>query len=249
MKRIIVLVCLFSRILLSSNAISKPELKTKNEAASIVIEQPVQFSFLIPELAGTLRLGLINVTESRWPEQLKSIQTTAKSGNIDYKIKDSFLGTGELVVKAIGLTSTDGLILQLEATNTPDGLELFWAAGGASGKQADKNTGLFKTDYCKDNVFVMERNDLTIFYGESMKLKTINFLFPVETESALADAHQQTSPLIFLNSGKKTDSPVLAGKFKLVSGKKYYICVYRQNKEADYDYSLLPEVFSKAVSK
>ena len=82
-----------------------------------------------------------------------------------------------------------------------------------------------------------------------LKLKTMNFLFPVETESTLADAHQQTSPLIFLNSGKKTDSPALTGKFKLVSGKKYYLCVYRQTKEADYDYSLLPNVFSKTVSK
>jgi len=249
MKRIIVLAFIFSGVILSVNAVSKIELNNKNESASIVIEQPLQFSFMIPELAGTLRLGFINGKESRWPEQLKSVQTTAKSGSIDYRIKDSFLGAGELVVKAIGLTSTDGLILQLEATNTPDGMELFWVTGGASGKQADKNAGLFKTEYCKDNVFVMERNDLTIFYGESMKLKTINFLFPVETESALADAHQQTSPLIFLNSGKKTDSPVLTGKFKLVSGKKYYICVYRQNKEADYDYSLLPDLFSKTISK
>ena len=95
----------------------------------------------------------------------------------------------------------------------------------------------------------MERNDLSLFYGESMKLKIYNYVFPVETESRLGDAHQQTTPFQFFNSGKKTDAPALVGKFPIIAGKKYYICAYRQNKEADFDYSLLPAVFGKAIAE
>ena len=95
----------------------------------------------------------------------------------------------------------------------------------------------------------MERNDLTIFYGQSMNLKTINLLFPVETESVLSNARQQTSPLAFFKSGKKTDAPALTGKFPLIPNKKYYICVYRQTKDADYNYSHLQELFNKLISK
>ena len=47
-------------------------LKTKNETSQIVARQSLQFSLLVPELAGTLRLGVIKGAESRWAEQLKS---------------------------------------------------------------------------------------------------------------------------------------------------------------------------------
>jgi len=224
-------------------------LKTKNETSQIVARQMLQFSLLVPELAGTLRLGVIRGGESRWAEQLKSTTFINKKGVLEYQLKDTLLGKGYLSVKAVALTVTDGIILEIEAVNTTEGLELFWAAGAASGKTIDAADALLKPEWCKDNVFVMERNDLSLFYGESMKLKIYNYVFPVETESRLGDAHQQTTPLQFFNSGKKTDAHALVGKFPIIAGKKYYICAYRQNKEADFDYSLLPAVFSKAIAK
>ena len=55
-------------------------LKTKNETSQIVARQSLQFSLLVPELAGTLRLGVIKRVESRWAEQLKSTTFTNKKG-------------------------------------------------------------------------------------------------------------------------------------------------------------------------
>ncbi len=223
--------------------------KTKNPESQIVVEKIPQFSFLFPEMAGTLRLGIISGNESRWPEQFKSNSFSSKNGIVTYEYKDALLGKGTLRIKSAPLTVSDGQVLEVEAANVPEGLQLFWAAGAASGKVIPASEAGLKPEYCKDNVFVMERNDLTIFYGESMKLKTINFLFPVETESVLSDAHRQDSPLAFFKSGKKTDAPVLTGKFALISNQKYYICIYRQTKDADYNYSHLAEVFNKAISK
>jgi len=224
-------------------------LKTKNPASQIIAQKVPQFSFLFPEMAGALRLGIVSGNESRWSEQFKTAKFVDHKGTLTYEFKDALLGKGLLRVKAAPLKVTDGLILEIEVADVPDSLSLFWACGASSGKtQSPAETGL-KPDFCKDNVFVVERNDVTIFYGESMKLKTINLLFPVETESVLSDAHQQTSPLTFFKSGKKTDAPALSGKFTLASGTKYYICVYRQTKDADYNYSHLQSVFNQAVSK
>lgn len=224
-------------------------LNTQNSTSQVVAGKVPQFSFLLPEMAGTLRLGIILGNESRWPEQLKSNSFSNKKGLLTYEYKDALLGKGLLRVKALATTVSDGFILEVSTENTPDGLQLFWACGAASGKTIAANEAGLKPEYCKDNVFVVERNDVTIFYGESMKLKTINLLFPVETESILSDAHQQTSPLAFLKSGKKTDAPALTGKFSLVPNKKYYICVYRQTKDADYNYSHLEALFNKLISK
>jgi len=224
-------------------------LKTKNTSSQIVAQKVPQFSFLFPEMAGSLRLGIVSGNESRWPEQLKSAKFLNNKGILTYEYKDELTGKGLLRIKAAPLTVSDGLILEIEAAGNPDSLQLFWAYGAASGKQVSMDESGLKADFCKDNVFVVERNDVTVFYGESMKLKTINLIFPVETESVLSDAFQQTTPLAFFNSGKKTGAPALTGKFLLQSGKKYYICVYRQTKEADYDYSHLQEVFNQVISK
>ncbi|WP_243347855.1 DUF4450 domain-containing protein [Parabacteroides sp. FAFU027] len=252
MRKIASLLCLLVVSISCLKAQGKPTpitLKTQNPTSQIVAGKVPQFSFLFPEMAGTLRLGIISGNESRWPEQLKSNTFSNKNGFLIYEYKDVLLGKGTLRVKSVPTTVSDGLVLEVSAENAPEGLQLFWACGAASGKTIAANEAGLKPEYCKDNVFVVERNDVTIFYGESMKLKTINLLFPVETESILSDAHQQTSPLAFFKSGKKTDAPALTGKFSLVPNKKYYICIYRQTKEADYNYSHLEGVFNKAIQK
>jgi hypothetical protein len=244
----LLLVLALSILCLNAQAKSNPIiLKTQNTTSQVVAGKVPQFSFLIPEMAGTLRLGIISGNESRWPEQLKSNSFSDKSGILTYEYKDALLGKGALRIKAAATTASDGLILEVSTENVPEGLQLFWACGAASGKTIVANEAGFKPEFCKDNIFVVERNDVTVFYGESMKLKTVNLLFPVETESILSDAHQQSSPLAFFKSGKKTDAPALTGKFALVPNKKYYICVYRQTKDADYNYSHLEEVFKNAV--
>ena len=59
--------------------------KTEDTKTHIVAGKVPQFSFLFPEMAGTLRLGIISGNESRWPEQLKSNSFSTKNGNLAYE--------------------------------------------------------------------------------------------------------------------------------------------------------------------
>ncbi len=251
MKKYCVLLSL--SLLMAAVVVAKPPvgssvitLNTKNADSRIVTSQNPQFSFLFPELGGTLRFGLISGKQSKWMEEAGSLFSTGDKGALVFDMKDELLGKGTLSIKAIPLKTTDGLILEISTGQTTAGVELFWAYGGATGWPAEPRKAALKPEYCKNNVFVVERNDMTVFYKETVDLKVMNLLFPVETESALSDARQQSSPLALWRSGKETDSPLLSGKFTLKAGTKYYICIYRQNKEADYNYSHLPQLFEKS---
>jgi len=240
-------------LLMAAVVVAKPPvssslitLNTKNPESRIITSQNPQFSFLFPELGGTLLFGLITGNQSKWLEEAGSVFSTGEKGALIFELKDELLGKGKLSIKAVPLKTTDGLILEICATGLKPAVELFWAYGGATGWPVEPRKASLKPEFCKNNVFVVERNDMTVFYKETVDLKVMNLLFPVETESALCDARQQSSPLALFLSGKKTDSPLLSGKFKLSEGKKYYICIYRQNKEADYNYSHLPQLFEKS---
>ncbi|MDT4882711.1 hypothetical protein FQZ97_1186900 [compost metagenome] len=65
----------------------------------------------------------------------------------------------------------------------------------------------------------------------------------------LSDASRKDTPLAFFESGKKTEAPALAAVLPLKNGQKEYICIYRQNAAADYNYFMLPEVFADVKAR
>ena len=87
-----------------------------------------------------------------------------------------------------------------------------------------------------------------MYYGTTTRLKVVMGVMPLQTETRLSDARQLASPLVFWNSGKKTNAPALAGSNSLLNGETYYYCIYRQNKLADYNYYLLPALFVKEAA-
>jgi hypothetical protein len=91
----------------------------------------------------------------------------------------------------------------------------------------------------------VEGSAFTLYYGESMKLKVVQGVTPPTSDIRLSDAKKQTTPLEFCSSGKKTDAPALSGVFSLQPNEKYYFCFYLQNKDADYNYYMLPDLFTK----
>ena len=139
-------------------------------------------------------------------------------------------------VTTFQLTNTKGFITEVYIKDIPRGSELFWSFSGT------------EPALCKDNVYSVEGCAFTVYYGESMALRTIQACTPPGSEIRLSDAHRQSSPLAFFHSGKKTDAPALAAKLPVQSGEKYYFCFYRQNAFADYNYFMLEEVFNAAVT-
>lgn len=217
----------------------------KSSPRVLACEAP-EFSFHLPQMAGNFRIGLINKEESKWGSELQKVSTRREKGKITYTLTDRLLGKGSVVVRAARLTDSDGIVLEVEPRDIPEGVRLAWSFGGCYGKVLENPAGSrMEPRYCKYNVFSVEWTAFTVYYGESMKLKTIQGVTPVESDIRLSDAHQQQTPLALYESGKKTDAPALSAACPLRNGEKLYFCLYTQNAKADYNYYLLPDLFRR----
>jgi len=139
------------------------------------------------------------------------------------------------------LSDSRGFILEVKVdSTTPEADALFWSFGDC---QPDSDI----------NVFSVEGQTFTCYYGESMQLRTLQAVTPTD-DIRLSDGHQDATPLKLYESGKRTDRPVLTGRCSLSpllsqeeSAKplRLYFCFYEQNQKADYNYYMLPDVFAK----
>lgn len=222
------------------------QLKAKNQSSIIMAAEHPELTFLLPEMAGNLNFGIINGQESKWLSKFGKKQLIKNGTKMTYTLSDPILKNGELVFEVISLSNTDGIILKVSAQNIPSGLELFWSYGGAYGKALDDNDAKSLNPlYCPNNVFSVERTAYTVYYGESMQLKVIQGITPLTSEIRLSNAYIQSSPLVFYNSGKKTDAPALTAALPLKNNTAEYFCIYKQNDKADYNYYMLPALFEK----
>ena len=142
------------------------------------------------------------------------------------------------------LPDSHGSILEVEVTSTSKADKLFWSFGDC---QPDSDI----------NVFSVEGQAFTCYYGESMKLRTLQAVTPSD-DIRLSNGHKDETPLMLYESGKRTDRPVLAGRCNLsptLSQEKdtkpfrLYFCFYEQNEKADYNYYMLPDIFAKIDKK
>jgi hypothetical protein len=217
-----------------------------SKEAQIRVATYPEFAFLLPEMAGNLKFGVVQGKNSKWLGDFEVRNVKQSGRQLTYRLSDPILKGGGITVDAVALNSSDGVIIEVSAKKIPDDISLFWSYGGACGKILEKtDNGSLKPAYCKDNVFSVEWTAFTLYYGQSMALKTINAVMPVSSEIRLSDAYIQQSPLSFFESGKKTGAPVLAATLPLINGQREYFCVYRQNEKADYNHYMLPALFLK----
>lgn len=222
------------------------QLKAKNQSSVIMAAEHPEFTFLLPEMAGNLNFGIINGEESKWLSKFEKKQLKKNGNKMIYTLSDPILKNGELIFEVISLSKTDGIIAKVSAKNIPSNIKLFWSYGGAYGKVLkDNETKSLSPLYCHNNIFSVEWTAFTVYYGESMKLKVIQGVMPVKSDIRLSNAHMQSSPLAFYNSGKKTDAPALAATLPLKNNLPEYFCIYKQNDKADYNYYMLPALFEK----
>lgn len=215
----------------------------------VLAQNGTDFGFFMPEAGGYLLTGLMVGSQSLWLRDAKSLKSSAMNRGWEVTVKDPILGTGELRFQVQPLTDCNGLILKVIGMNMPEGTAFVWAYGGGSyDTLPSTKTTFFQPSMCYDNVFSREINAFTMYYGTTAKLRVMMGVMPLQTETRLSDAKQLTSPLVFWNSGKKTDAPALAGSNVLVNGEANYYCVYRQNQLADYNYYMLPAVFAKEAA-
>ena len=116
------------------------------------------------------------------------------------------------------LPDTRGFILEVAVTSLQQADTLFWSFGDC---QPDMDI----------NVFSVEGQAFTCYYGESMKLRTLQAVTPTD-DIRLSNGRQDKTPLLLYESGKRTDRPVLAGRCPLAANSKLYFCFYEQNTRA-----------------
>lgn len=220
----------------------------KAESRILACKAP-EFSFHLPQMAGNFRIGIANGINSVWASELKKVSVKESKGKLSYTLTDPLFGKGTVSVRVAALSDSDGIVLEVEGDNLPEGVQLIWSFGGCYGKTLDNPTdSKMEPFYCKYNVFSVEGTAFSVYYGESMKLRVIHGVTPSNSDIRLSDAHKQQTPLELFESGKKTDAPVLAASTPLNNSEKLYFCFYTQNTKADYNYYMLPELFNKEFS-
>lgn len=221
------------------------QLNGKSNNAKILLDKHPELAFYFPEMGGNLKFGIIGTQVNKWLSEFKDVNVQQPDKrSLVYTLSDPLLGKGKLVVTVVSLSQSDGVIIEVNPVNIPQSLNLLWSYGGACGKiLAENEYGRLKSIYCRNNVFSVEHTAFTLYYGESMRLKTVNAVMPVTSDIRLSDAHVQKSPQVFFESGKKTDSPALAAVVPLISNQKEYFCIYKQNDQADYNHFILPNLF------
>ncbi|WP_461634277.1 DUF4450 domain-containing protein [Labilibaculum euxinus] len=209
--------------------------------------QNPDWSLITPELAGTLRIGVATQGTSKWFSEFKSIKLKSSEKEKKYILKDEFLGKGVIEFLIRPLTDSKGAVMKLTGENLPKDLQLIWTYGGASNKdiEIEKWSPAILPVDCYQNVFSVEGNSFTLYYGDSRKLIILEGLTPPESNLKLADANQQANPIQLLQSGKKTLAQVLIADFKMTAGQDYYFCFYFLNPTADYNYFMLPKLFEE----
>lgn len=133
-----------------------------------------EFALYMPGMGGNLKFGFIVDGKSKWLIECKKIKAIYRAGSMLYEIRDELLGNAVIYLHAIALYDREGLIVKLNTSNAPAGLQIVAVYGGATGKKfsrdgdigADPESSFYlKPEYCKDNIFKIKQNSFQLLYG------------------------------------------------------------------------------------
>ena len=179
-------------------------------------------AYPMPNGAGTLIIGIAGSGTDRWLDS-----------------KDELIRNEKLGIRHIPLKDTQGFIIEVTNLALPDSARLVWVIGGFDSPQANAR---IVPEYCKDNVFNVEGNLITVYHGKVMQLRVTQAIIPPGSDVRLCNGKKQDTPTALFQSEKKTDAPVLCGFTSIKKGEKAYLCLYKPNRNADYTHYMLPRL-------
>ncbi|MBF4507824.1 DUF4450 domain-containing protein [Flavobacterium sp. JLP] len=220
-----------------------------------------EFAMYMPGMGGNLKLGLINGKESKWITEASKIDTRYVLGTMCYEIQDPILGNGKLFIDVVALKEKEGFIVKAYGKNIDKKINLLWTFGGATGKKFSRDGDIgadpesvfyLQPEYCINNTYTLNKDFFLLEYGsESNKQKTGNnkslFGFFPDSETHLANANQQNSPLELYNA-KPESLPVITGKTKNVQ-KDIYWLFSTEDLKLNVSQKGLAELFDKSVQE
>ncbi|QNA42683.1 DUF4450 domain-containing protein [Lacibacter sediminis] len=238
-----------------------------------------EFALYMPGMGGNLKFGLVVNDKSKWLIECKKIKAIYRAGSMLYEIKDELLGDGVLRLHVIALYENEGMIVQLQTDNISTAVQLVAVYGGATGKKfsrdgdigADPESSFFlKPEYCKDNLYKINKNNFTLLYGFAKPLseeeryevqhlpanannssaaadkgKELVGIFPETAVLKMADATKQQSPVVLLQS-EVVAAPLITASLPLNNKQTYFFAIQKPEKKQALSYVALPKQFQQA---
>ena len=239
-----------------------------------------EFALYMPGMGGNLKFGFVINGKSKWFIEAKNIKAIYRAGSMLYEIKDELLGNTVIYLHAIALYDREGLIVKLSTSNAPASLQIVAAYGGATGKKfsrdgdigADPESSFYlKPEYCKDNFFMISKNNFTLQYGFAKPLseeeryevqhlsentnksspvkeksKELYGIFPATAVLRIKDATQLRSPLNILTLESDGTAPIITASVTLNNQEDYFFSILVPQKNTLDYYEALPRRFQEA---
>jgi hypothetical protein len=199
-----------------------------------------EFVLYVPGRGGNLRLGIRTAGGAKWLNDAAQIETRYRPGEMLYQIRDPMLGNGVLRLAALGLNTTEGLIVRVQAEGVAanQSVELIWAFGGANGDRGSRSGDIgaervpvseffaFRPAYARNNKFAVQGTNFTL--ERQPAPAAIAGVMPAGSELAIADGNKWASATDLLASAKQpSDAPVIVGHCPLSAAAPLYLSLQR----------------------
>jgi hypothetical protein len=221
-----------------------------------------EFSLYLPGRGGNLRLGIKTSAGTKWLNDAKTIIARYHPGSLQYEITDPLLGSGELTLTVLPLSSNKGLIAKVELHGAT--ADLIWAYGGANGVGGSRGGDIgcerepvsqffqMQPDQCRGNSFAVASNTFTLRSAKAI----ITGVTPTGGNLFVADARDWNSPKKLLTpSESKPELSVIAGQYSIHTDEPVYIALEQitspdsaanDSGGPTLNYSALPKQFANA---
>lgn len=183
-----------------------------------------EFVLYLPGRGGNLRLGVRTAAGAKWLHASAQVEARYRPGAMLHTVRDPLLDEGTLQVTTLALAETEGLILRLEATGVPDGVELVWAYGGANGQRGRRDGDIgtenipigdwfqLRPEYCRGNEFTITGRTFTLRAALPREQRaTILGVMPAGAALATGTADKWNDCAALLDDQAGVSSPAKAG--------------------------------------
>ncbi|MEO6005626.1 MAG: DUF4450 domain-containing protein [Opitutus sp.] len=196
-----------------------------------------EFSLYLPGRGGNLRIGIRTARGAKWLHTADFVSARYRPGEMIFSIRDDLLGAeSSIVLEALALAATEGLVLRASLQGRADPVELFWAYGGVTGERGRRDGDIgteavpirdyfqLRPEYCSHNTIELRGQQFALHSPAA----TIVGLSSAGAQFSMADARQWNAPVELLSSSTSAPNyPLAVGRAPLTSSEPRLILLQR----------------------
>lgn len=144
-----------------------------------------EFALYLPRMGGNISFAAVKGSDTLFLNNAKLIETRYRAGTRIYSISDPFFGKGKIIIQALALYDADGAIWKITSEKIPEKTQFICKFGGASNTRFSREGDLgadppdcfeLKPEYCKGNLFSLDKNKFTLTFGKNNSEKLYGIL-------------------------------------------------------------------------